>query len=117
MIRRPPRSTLFPYTTLFRAPGAPGYRVINVAPRPGGGIAWARTAHLTPYGRAEVSWRRADGRLTVDVVVPAGTMAVITLPDTTPTQNGPGRHRFESACRAAADDPKWRPPFSPEVFE
>src|SRR5436190_2484398 len=25
MIRRPPRSTLFPYTTLFRSPGAPRY--------------------------------------------------------------------------------------------
>src|SRR3712207_8132802 len=24
MIRRPPRSTLFPYTTLFRSPGLPG---------------------------------------------------------------------------------------------
>src|SRR5258705_8437621 len=24
MIRRPPRSTLFPYTTLFRSPGAAG---------------------------------------------------------------------------------------------
>src|SRR5260370_22195764 len=24
MIRRPPRSTLFPYTTLFRSPGGPG---------------------------------------------------------------------------------------------
>src|SRR3712207_7659814 len=24
MIRRPPRSTLFPYTTLFRSPGASG---------------------------------------------------------------------------------------------
>src|SRR2546426_2762117 len=26
MIRRPPRSTLFPYTTLFRSPGALGDR-------------------------------------------------------------------------------------------
>src|SRR3712207_7198816 len=26
MIRRPPRSTLFPYTTLFRSPGAPPVR-------------------------------------------------------------------------------------------
>src|SRR5256886_5892748 len=26
MIRRPPRSTLFPYTTLFRSTGAPGER-------------------------------------------------------------------------------------------
>src|SRR2546430_5611364 len=28
MIRRPPRSTLFPYTTLFRSAGNPGYDVI-----------------------------------------------------------------------------------------
>src|SRR3712207_6983835 len=27
MIRRPPRSTLFPYTTLFRSDGRPGRRV------------------------------------------------------------------------------------------
>src|SRR2546430_11494018 len=26
MIRRPPRSTLFPYTTLFRSPSGTGYR-------------------------------------------------------------------------------------------
>ena len=71
------------------APGAPGYRVINVAPRPGGGIASAKTTHRTPYGRAEVSWRRSEDRLTVDVVVPVGTTAVVTLPDTTPTEAGP----------------------------
>src|SRR5579871_7070331 len=31
MIRRPPRSTLFPYTTLFRSPAAQGLRVADVA--------------------------------------------------------------------------------------
>src|SRR5688572_31525689 len=31
MIRRPPRSTLFPYTTLFRSPGQPQR---NITPRP-----------------------------------------------------------------------------------
>ena len=31
MIRRPPRSTLFPYTTLFRSPADPG-----IEPRPSG---------------------------------------------------------------------------------
>ena len=98
------------------APGAPGYRIINIAPQPGGGIAWARTAHLTPYGQTEVSWRRADQKLTVDVIVPAGTTAVITLPGTNPVEAGPGRHRFESAYRAPADDPEWRPPFSPQDF-
>ena len=92
------------------APGAPGYRVITVAPRPGGGVAWAKTAHLTPYGRAEVSWRRADGDLTVDVTVPVGTTAVVTLPGTAPVAIGSGRHQFSTACRAPADDPVWHPP-------
>src|SRR2546422_4632787 len=31
MIRRPPRSTLFPYTTLFRSRGACGRRDVRVA--------------------------------------------------------------------------------------
>src|SRR3712207_6997913 len=31
MIRRPPRSTLFPYTTLFRSPGSPSKSVSKVA--------------------------------------------------------------------------------------
>src|SRR2546426_1724207 len=58
MIRRPPRSTLFPYTTLFRSAGkAPAERRTGgvdgrgfVQPRPGGvasgfgddGVAWHR---------------------------------------------------------------------------
>src|SRR2546429_2086274 len=33
MIRRPPRSTLFPYTTLFRSPGSPG-KFRRTGPRP-----------------------------------------------------------------------------------
>src|SRR3712207_8258204 len=37
MIRRPPRSTLFPYTTLFRSgvPGASGARLWGTRPEPG----------------------------------------------------------------------------------
>src|SRR3712207_8645933 len=31
MIRRPPRSTLFPYTTLFRSPPVLGERLVRVA--------------------------------------------------------------------------------------
>src|SRR5438876_4785228 len=52
MIRRPPRSTLFPYTTLFRSPSRPRGRVIRAAcatawcgtPRP----ARARTGSRAP---------------------------------------------------------------------
>src|SRR2546430_12170458 len=35
MIRRPPRSTLFPYTTLFRSPGAEAGDELAVAGREG----------------------------------------------------------------------------------
>src|SRR2546430_13582149 len=40
MIRRPPRSTLFPYTTLFRSPSAASARDARAAggPRPGAGV-------------------------------------------------------------------------------
>src|SRR5438270_10332169 len=46
MMRRPPRSTLFPYTTLFRSPGA-GHQVADLV----GGVA----------ARSGVERDRADG--------------------------------------------------------
>src|SRR2546427_7568746 len=36
MIRRPPRSTLFPYTTLFRSPGNPRIADAHYPGHPGG---------------------------------------------------------------------------------
>jgi len=95
------------------APGAPGYRTLLVAPRPGGGIAWATTAHRTPYGLAEVSWRRESGRLAVDVLVPTGTTALVTLPGAPPVQAGPGLHRFDCAYRNPDEDPTWVAPWPP----
>src|SRR3712207_7115078 len=50
MIRRPPRSTLFPYTTLFRS-----------APLPGAGLDVA-VGHDEPAGHRP---QRVDGRLAV----------------------------------------------------
>src|SRR2546430_6532454 len=46
MIRRPPRSTLFPYTTLFRSGTAPGpSRVRLTAERAGGAHSRRRVVH------------------------------------------------------------------------
>src|SRR3712207_7034177 len=42
MIRRPPRSTLFPYTTLFRSKGFAG-EVVGMATAPGGTGYWLAT--------------------------------------------------------------------------
>src|SRR3712207_6908867 len=62
MIRRPPRSTLFPYTTLFRSAGAPSgasrggarRRGRTSSPRPAGHAARGRTgAPRGGRGRSE----------------------------------------------------------------
>src|SRR5258708_27334960 len=50
MIRRPPRSTLFPYTTLFRS--LPGSALRNDAANPGSDVARNRTPASNP-GRSE----------------------------------------------------------------
>ena len=86
------------------APASPGYRQLHIEPRPGGGLTWARTSHVTPYGLAEVSRRREHRIMTVDVTVPAGSTATVILPDCAPVHAGTGRHRFSGACRDAAEE-------------
>ncbi|MDO8108081.1 family 78 glycoside hydrolase catalytic domain [Isoptericola sp. b441] len=81
------------------APAAPGYRRLRVAPLPGGGLTWVRTAHETPYGRAEVAWRLTD-EFRLDVLVPPGTSADVVLPgDDAVRTVGSGAHTF--TCPAA----------------
>src|SRR3712207_8868737 len=63
MIRRPPRSTLFPYTTLFRSKGRSGSaftasrtrRTVAAPARisPGSAACWSRLATLTASPRSE----------------------------------------------------------------
>src|SRR2546429_7694356 len=75
MIRRPPRSTLFPYTTLFRSRGLvrvlpPRRRRYHAAargaPQRGGGDA-TPCARLSPGLGAGRLWGRAAGRRLVPV--------------------------------------------------
>src|SRR5688572_32717346 len=68
MIRRPPRSTLFPYTTLFRSPGAASPKTCFDARRSRLGRASApRCARRNPVGDSAASLpdmarRRKRGR-------------------------------------------------------
>ncbi|MDR6317456.1 alpha-L-rhamnosidase [Actinoplanes couchii] len=60
---------------------APGYARVRIAPRPGGGLTWARAGLDTPHGRIEVSWRLAgDGSVAADVTLPEGVTGVLSLP-------------------------------------
>ena len=57
----------------------PGYRAVRIAPRPGGGLAWARTALATRHGDVAVSWLLDGDSLVVETVVPEGIAAVLSL--------------------------------------
>jgi alpha-L-rhamnosidase len=76
------------------APAAPGYRKLEIAPRPVPGLEAAATRHDTPYGRAEVAWRRVDGSLTVTATVPPNTTAAVQLPDGQQFEVASGSHTW-----------------------
>lgn len=78
------------------ASAAPGYRRLEICPRPGGGLTEAQARHRTPYGMAEVSWKIAEGQITIEALVPPNTMASVTLPgdEETPFEVGAGIHRW-----------------------
>src|SRR2546430_13685605 len=69
MIRRPPRSTLFPYTTLFRSWGrlsacGPGFRLVHAGRKPGGraeALAPQKATVSAPSGRRiGQAWIRSE---------------------------------------------------------
>ena len=75
-------------------PVSPGYRTFDVRPRPGGGITSATARHISPFGPIEVSWWLAGGSMELDVLIPPGTTATVTLPGEPPRHAAPGRHRW-----------------------
>jgi alpha-L-rhamnosidase len=77
------------------APAEPGYRTVQVAPRPGGGITWADTELDSPHGRIAVNWRLApNGQLDVQVILPEGVTAQVDLPGAQLQHVGCGRHHL-----------------------
>ncbi|WP_329537621.1 glycoside hydrolase family 78 protein (plasmid) [Streptomyces sp. NBC_01450] len=88
------------------AAAEPGWRRLRIAPVPGGDLTWAKTAHDTPYGRAEARWRIEGDTLVVEAVVPPNTRAEVQLPDgTAPFEIGPGHHTFHRPYTS----PAWPP--------
>src|SRR2546426_11745734 len=86
MIRRPPRSTLFPYTTLFRS-DVGGRRLNDVALRAGtSGSVWIANVSARELA-GEIAWRPEGGGRII------ARLKHFTLPDATPgrTQEAPAR--------------------------
>ena len=92
------------------APAEPGYRKLNIAPHPGGGLTQCHTQLHTPYGLAECRWQIADGTINVQVIVPPNASALVTIPnsDLAPIEVGSGQWQWS----AAYNDPDTRGPYT-----
>jgi len=58
----------------------PGFRKLVIAPQPGGTLTWARVGYRSVAGPVSTAWNIADGRMKVNVTIPANTRARIQLP-------------------------------------
>src|SRR2546430_3758703 len=61
MMRRPPRSTLFPYTTLFRSCDAPDGAAVTIAGTPPDTLTGSWRTIVPPAGFAPVNSADTDG--------------------------------------------------------
>jgi hypothetical protein len=61
-----------------------GYKKIVIRPTPVGDVTWVKAAYECPHGRIVSNWTLADGKFTLDVVIPADTTATVHLPTTDP---------------------------------
>jgi alpha-L-rhamnosidase len=89
-------------------PTEPGYRQMEIRPRPGGGITRAQARHLTPYGMAESTWKIEEEKFNLDVTIPPNTNALVILPNGERIEVGSGTWNWS----APYQDPDARDPFT-----
>lgn len=58
----------------------PGYKLIQFAPQPGGGVTWAEARLETPSGSAGIRWDESPASLMVRIEVPAGARGRFSVP-------------------------------------
>lgn len=61
---------------------APGYRHVYIDPQVPNGLTWARVTKESPYGTIVVNWELKDNLMHLQLSVPAGTTAIVCVPDT-----------------------------------
>lgn len=74
-----------------------GYRSLQIAPKPGGGLSWAKGSVQTPYGVVSSNWKIEDGLFALEVQVPAGVTAAIILPSGKTYRAGSGKWSYQEA--------------------
>jgi alpha-L-rhamnosidase len=59
----------------------PAYKHIFIAPRPGGGLTYAKASVDSVYGKVSTAWELVDGKFKLKVEVPPNTTATVTMPN------------------------------------
>lgn len=78
---------------------APGYKEILFKPRPGGSLTHAEARLHTPHGETAIRWELKDQTLQLQLTVPQGTMATLSLPpgwSASKTSLEPGTHALQA---------------------
>lgn len=77
-------------------PSHPGYKHFFIRPLVGGPLTSARATLETPYGEAVSGWKKSNGKLDMEVVVPPNTTATIEFPNGRKSETvEAGKHGFE----------------------
>ncbi len=75
--------------------GSPGYKKIRIAPRPGGGLTWAKASYRIAYGMIKTGWRIKNETITYSITIPKQASAIIDLPGMPVRAVGPGHYHFK----------------------
>jgi alpha-L-rhamnosidase len=78
---------------------AGAYKKILIAPHPGGKLTWAKVSYTSIHGPIESAWKLDNGKLQVDVTIPANTTATIQLPSSPPQDIGSGTYHFTAEMK------------------
>ena len=61
-------------------PAGPGFKKIIIQPQPAGDLTWARAGYDSICGKITSDWKRAGGKFTLNVTIPANTTATVFIP-------------------------------------
>jgi alpha-L-rhamnosidase len=80
----------------------PGWKHFVIAPKPGGGVTWAKAEYQSIRGRIACDWRIEGAKITLRAVVPPNTTATIHLPTSDATKITEGGKRSTAGRTTAA---------------
>ncbi len=81
----------------------PGFKQIVIAPQMPGSLKWATGHYDSVYGRIVSGWLRQGNNVTMDVVIPANTTAIIYVPGDAITESGRPADESEGLKRLNRD--------------